>query len=306
MRRPALLLFAALAALTAPGAAVAQQHDMSGTGGMGHDPGGSAAPVAMLFGSYSPPRLDVVAGDTVIWHNSSIRKHTATAIDGSWTSPPLATSQSFSRRFDVPGPALYYCTLHPGIRGEIDVHQVLLAPATEPGGPGAPYTLSGRTSLPEGETVAIEADEGDGYAPVEIAGVAADGSFRVTVMPRTTTTYRAVVPGEASPPVQVLVLDRRVAVAAALHGRRTAIVAGVEPASPGATVVLQLRLRNRFGWWPVRRARLDRNSRARFVLRLRHRVHARVVLTQADGATVLARGPTLMVGPSPRSRSQHH
>jgi hypothetical protein len=31
-----------------------------------------------------------------------------------------------------------------------------------------------------------------------------------------------------------------------------------------------------------------------------------VVLTQADGATVLARGPTLMVGPSPRSRSQHH
>ena len=96
------------------------------------------------------------------------------------------------------------------------------------------------------------------------------------------------VPGEASPPVRVLVLDRHVAVAAALHGRRTAIVATVEPASPGATLVLQLRLRNRFGWWPIRRARLGSSSRARFVLRLRHRVRARVVLTQADGATVLA------------------
>ena len=53
---------------------------------------------------------------------------------------------------------------------------MLLAPATEPGATGAPYTLSGRTTLGEGETVSIEADEGAGYAPVNIAGIAPDGS----------------------------------------------------------------------------------------------------------------------------------
>jgi hypothetical protein len=53
-------------------------------------------------------------------------------------------------------------------------------------------------------------------------------------------------------------------------------------------VVLQLHLPERFGWWPVRRARLDGSSRARFVVRTRRRVRARVVLTRPDGATPLA------------------
>jgi hypothetical protein len=47
----------------------------------------------------------------------------------------------------------------------------------------------------------------------------------------------------------------------------------------------------------VARAKLDRASRARFSLRLRHRYPARVVLTLADGATVLATSRTLHVGP---------
>ena len=38
----------------------------------------------------------------------------------------------------------------------------------------------------------------------------------------------------------------------------------VTPATPGSTVVLQLRLRDRFGWWPVQRHRLDRRSHTSF------------------------------------------
>jgi hypothetical protein len=57
-------------------------------------------------------------------------------------------------------------------------------------------------------------------------------------------------------------------------------------------VVLQLRLPERFGWWPVARRRLDARSRATWVLHPRRSVPARVVLTLADGATVLATSRT--------------
>ena len=92
----------------------------------------------------------------------------------------------------------------------------------------------------------------------------------------------------ASSAVQVLALDRRVE--ASGHRRRGRIVVGtrVLPASAGATVVLQLHLRERFGWWPVQRTRLDDASRARFTLRRGRPVRARVVLVGSDGATPLA------------------
>ena len=45
------------------------------------------------------------------------------------------------------------------------------------------------------------------------------------------------------------------------------------------------------------RATLDRDSVARFSLRLAHRYPARVVLTLRDGATALAVSRTLHVGP---------
>jgi plastocyanin len=98
------------------------------------------------------------------------------------------------------------------------------------------------------------------------ATVEAGGAFHATVTPRT-------------------------------RGRRAVVSTRVVPGSKGATVVLQLRLRDRFGWWPVRRARLDGASRARFSLRLRHAVRARVVLTASDGATPLARSVPLRLAP---------
>jgi hypothetical protein len=64
---------------------------------------------------------------------------------------------------------------------------------------------------------------------------------------------------------------------------------------------LQLNLREHFGWWPVARARLDRNSRARFKLQLGRRVSARARLTLADGATALATSALFRVGPVSRA-----
>jgi hypothetical protein len=65
------------------------------------------------------------------------------------------------------------------------------------------------------------------------------------------------------------------------------------PASPGTRVVLELRLRGRFGWWPAARARLDRRSHARFTVRGHAGVPVRVVTVRADWATVLSKSRVL-------------
>jgi plastocyanin len=294
MRRLSLAILAALATLGGPAAASAMDGPMHG-GGM--SAGASAEGVSILFGGFSPARIDVVAGDAVRWSNNSLRAHTVTADDGAFGSARLFGSQTFSQRFDTPGTTTYYCTLHTFMRGEVDVHRVLLAAPHEPGAPGREYSLRGRAALPTGENVAIEADSGAGFRQVGNATVGSDGSFVADVKPTTTADYRAVADGEASPAVQLLVLDRKLTASETSRGGRVVVNSRVAPASPGAPVVLQLRLPQHFGWWPVARGRLDHHSRARFALRLGHRYPARVVLTLSDGATALATSRLLHVGP---------
>jgi hypothetical protein len=87
---------------------------------------------------------------------------------------------------------------------------------------------------------------------------------------------------------------------ASRHGRAVVVSAHVSPDSHGQIVVLQLRSRERFGWWPQRRLRLDHHSRARFVIHTRRRVTARVALTREDGATRLAESAVLRLPAAPR------
>jgi hypothetical protein len=77
-----------------------------------------------------------------------------------------------------------------------------------------------------------------------------------------------------------------------VRGGKLLIDATVTPASEGATVVLQLKLKEHFGWWPVKVAKLDASSKVRFTVRRGRKVQARVLLTAADAATELARSAT--------------
>ena len=106
------------------------------------------------------------------------------------------------------------------MRGEVDVHNVLLAAPTEPGAPGRPYTVRGRAALPAGQSVAIEADTGAGFKPAGTATVENDGSFATDVIPSATATYRAVAGADASPGVQLLVLNRKLTASGSTRGRR--------------------------------------------------------------------------------------
>jgi plastocyanin len=278
-------LVAALAAcgvLLGGGSAPAQAHEHGG----GEMPGASAS---MMFAAFSPVQLDVLAGDTVTWTNDSARAHIVTAQDGAYESDRVAPGRTYSHTYATAGEFLYYCRLHPVMRGQVDAHVLLLDPQADAAAPGRPLSISGRAALPAGTPVAIEGDSGLGYLPAGMATVGDDGSFSTTVTPSTSTTYRAEHAGETSPPQPVAVLDRQLSVSAARHARTVAISTTVTPASPHATVVLQMRLRERFGWWPVRRMKLDHASHARFLVRHRGAVRARVLLTRADGATELAR-----------------
>jgi plastocyanin len=282
MRLPVLVMtfVSGLAVLGAPAASADGPHGPS---------------VSILAAAYGAAKVDVLAGDTVTWRNASFQAHTVSANDGSFASSRLGVSGTFSHRFAAPGAVGYYCQIHPFMRGEVDVHRLLLDGPRDATAPGQALAVTGRAALPAGTAVTVKAADGSvaGSAPVDSAG-----HFAATVHPRTTTVYTAVAGVDVSPPVQVRVLDRKVKASAtrARHGRAV-VRTRVLPASPGATVVLQLHLRERFGWWPVKHVRLDRHSRARFTVRVPHKVRARVVLTAADGATPLARSHVLRLRP---------
>jgi plastocyanin len=287
MRRLGAALAAGVVATAAGAGAAAAQ--------MSH--GGAAGDVSILAASFAPAHLDVVAGDTVHWDNASVLRHTVTADDGSFGSGQLFGGEMYAHRFTTAGEVTYHCTVHPYMRGVVDIHPVLLGAPGQPGAPGRPYVLDGRSSLAAGDVVAIERDTGAGFARAEQATVGAGGAFSATVRAPATASFRAVTAGgEASPPVRLLIVDRKVTAAAGAGVVRVRVT----PSSPGAVVVLQLRQRRHFGWWPVTRERIDRRSRATFSVPVTRRTRARVVLTLADGATVLASSPVLRVGPRAR------
>jgi plastocyanin len=284
MRR-AVAVAALLACATTSGATAA---DMSG---------GSArtAFATIQFASFNPTRLSVLSGDSVKWSDVS-REHTVTDENGEWTSAHVFLGGSYTHRFDKAGVYHYYCRLHPYMQGEVDVFDLLLDSASTPAAPRRPYPLLGRAGLPEGSTVTIEGDSGAGFQQVATALVAADGTFATTVRPTKTTTYRAVHDQTVSGSTVVRVVDSRVKLTDVRRRGVDHLTVTVTPAAPGSTVVVQLHLRERFGWWPQAQTRLDRHSRARFTLRLDHRAPGRAALTLADGATVLALSRNVTVG----------
>ena len=173
------------------------------------------------------------------------------------------------------------------------MHDLLLDKPAESAVPGRPFPVRGRSALAPGTPVTIEADEGSGFMPVGTATTGADGAFAASLHPHAPAQLRAVSGLSLSPAVPLLVLDRKVAASRRTRRGRTRVTVRVTPPGNGI-VVLQLHLRERFGWWPVSRARLH-DGHATFSLKAR-KVRARVVLTLADGATPLAVSAPLRLG----------
>jgi plastocyanin len=240
-------------------------------------------PVDIQFDAFAPSSLDVLPGETVAWTNISARAHTVTADDESFDSGDIEAGDGFEMTFPDAGLYEYHCSVHPGMDGEVDVRRVTLGTLpTALVQKGERVEVEGRTADPSAP-VEIERSADGGFETVASAAPNPDGTWKTEVVAERTAEYRARTGPDVSDTRRLLVSDRRVRIFVI----RDRVVARVEPPNPYQRVVLELKLRDRFGWWPQKFKRLDYLSRAFFRVR-RHGVRVRVSLVDKDGWTRLA------------------
>lgn len=244
---------------------------------------GAATPeVNILFSDYRPSQLDVLPGETVTWRNVSLRTHTVTSDSGVFDSGEVAGGETFARRFDTVGAYPYHCIVHPSITGEVDVRRVTLDSLPPSALPvGKPVEFSGRTADP-GQSVSIQRLTAAAWATVANVTAAADGSWNATLTAESTGDYRAVSGLDVSETRRLLVNIWKVAVRPTKAGLDVAVT----PSAPYARFLVELKLRERFGWWPAASGKLDYVSSAEVHVKRPARV--RIVLVDKDGWTPLA------------------
>lgn len=70
---------------------------------------------------FSPARLTVAPGDTVVWKNVDMFPHTATSTVGAFDSKEIPPGRTWSYTLPKKGVLDYLCTLHPTMKGSIRV-----------------------------------------------------------------------------------------------------------------------------------------------------------------------------------------
>jgi plastocyanin len=66
---------------------------------------------------FVPERLEVAAGDTVVWTNKDVVPHTVTASEAHVESGEIAPNKSWRFVAKRKGEMPYICRLHPGMKG---------------------------------------------------------------------------------------------------------------------------------------------------------------------------------------------
>jgi plastocyanin len=252
----------------------------------------AAVPVSIQFQAFSPTPLDVLPGETVEWDNISSRAHTVTADDESFDSGDIEAGERFERTFDAVGAYDYHCRIHAGMVGELDVRRVILGDLPIGLVPvGDRFDVDGRTADPSSPVQIERSIEDGGFETVATATPNPDGTWQAELVAERTAEYRARSGADLSQTRRLLVSEHRVIVRA----KRGRVSVTTVPRNPYGRVMLELHLRDRFGWWPEELKRLDYLSRASF--RVHRRVRARVSLVDKDGWTRLAISRVVRVRP---------
>lgn len=245
--------------------------------------GGPPIPVSIEFSDYRPDLQDVLPGETVLWSNVSTRTHTVTSDTGLFDSGDVTSGGRFSFTFNEPGSYRYHCTIHTTIVGEIDVRRVTLgAVPTAPLAVGTKVELDGRTADPAQPVTIQRRAEGAAFQTVATVQPGSDGTWKATVTADATADYRAAVGGDASETRRLIVQTRRISLQPAPDG----ISVTVAPSAPYSKFLVEVFLRERFGWWPVASGRVNYVSQAD--VKLKGPARVRAVLVDKDGWTPLA------------------
>ncbi|HEY6693647.1 MAG TPA: hypothetical protein VI006_12415 [Solirubrobacteraceae bacterium] len=251
---------------------------------------GAAVGVVSIPGqSFNPSRLTIAAGDTVTWRNADFLEHDVRAADGSFDSGHLRRFAFFARRFDNVGSVPYLCTIHPFMRGQVDVLAALLSGPPESVLAGQPVELQGRAGA-GATSVALERTLADGsWRAVGTTAPGPDGAFAFVVAPDGPSTYRAVTAAGSSAAVTVNVVPT-VAVAVTVRVRRQQrlVEVATRPAAAQTLATLERYSRWHYRWRPHARARLRARGHATFRLRSGARGLVRIVLRATPHGPLLA------------------
>jgi plastocyanin len=92
--------------------------------------------------SFSPKSVTIAVGDTVVWDNSDVQHHTATADDNSFDTGPISSGTPKSVTFSTAGTFAYHCSIHPTMTATIVVKAATggTPPATDTAVPARPAT----------------------------------------------------------------------------------------------------------------------------------------------------------------------
>jgi plastocyanin len=239
--------------------------------------------------SFDPSRLAITVGDTVTWRNNDFREHDVRAADGSFDSGRLPRFASFARWFDKVGSVPYLCTIHPFMRGQVDVLAALLSGPPESVLAGQPVHLQGRAGA-GATSVALERRLADGsWGAVGTTAPGADGAFAFVVTADAATTYRAVTAAGTSPAVTVSVVAAvTVDVTVRPRRRQRVVKVATRPVAPHALATLERYSRWHYMWRRHARARLGARGHATFRLPSRARGLVRIVLRATPHGPPLA------------------
>jgi plastocyanin len=134
-----------------------------GTGPVRHDVDiVEASPAKPNTWVFDPPTLDLMAGDTIVWHNTGSMQHSVTADDGSFDSGLINPGAVWSRTFGASLAVGYHCTPHPWMKGGARVAEpgksapaLRISAATSPGAATAAAPASVQRSGPGPVTVPV-------------------------------------------------------------------------------------------------------------------------------------------------------
>jgi plastocyanin len=244
---------------------------------------------------FSPGRITVDPGDTVVWTNKDSGQHQVVADQGKFpASPTLQANQTYSYTFTRSGSFGYRDSFNQKERGTVVVREtVAISGAARLVAFGRSTTLAGSVSSgASGERVTVFAQECGKTTPTQLATTttAANGAWSVIVKPTMKTVYTARWKTHTSTAVEVsvapgLVLTR-------LRARRFSVRLSAAQAFVGKYVVLQRYSAARRRWLTVKSIVLRSQlapppaavTGATFASRLRRGTRLRVIVSAAQVA----------------------
>jgi plastocyanin len=234
--------------------------------------GADTKTVQITKSGFTPTATTITVGDTVTWHNADSANHQVVANDGSFASPVLKPTETYSFTFQKAGKVNYHDALATTNKGSVTVDapaaNVTLDSALQRVIYGSTTRLSGVvTNQLASQPVTLTSEPfGKGTQSLATATTATNGAFTFGVSPTIQTSYTAHWRTATSNPVTINVAPR---VGFGVLGRKYVAKVTSDLGYGGHWVLVQRR--NALGGWhSVKRVFLGSSSRAVFRMKLPH------------------------------------